>query len=149
MDFKETLNLPNTDFPMKANLLKKEPELLARWEKEDLYGNIRKHSSGKPQYVFHDGPPYANGHIHMGHALNKILKDFIVKFKTMSGFDAGFIPGWDCHGLPIEHQVTKEERIRARVKFVSFAGSMRLSLSIFSVRSSFVLGFLRTGPILI
>ena len=110
MDFKETLNLPKTDFPMKANLLQKEPELLAKWEKEDLYGNIRKHSSGKPQYVFHDGPPYANGHIHMGHALNKILKDFIVKFKTMSGFDAGFIPGWDCHGLPIEHQVTKEER---------------------------------------
>ena len=110
MDFKDTLNLPNTDFPMKANLNKKEPEMLAHWEKEKLYENIRSKSSGKPLYVFHDGPPYANGHIHMGHALNKILKDFIVKFKTMSGFDAGFIPGWDCHGLPIEHQVTKEQR---------------------------------------
>ncbi len=110
MDYKETLNLPKTEFPMKANLLKKEPEMLARWEKENLYGEIRRHFAGKPKFTFHDGPPYANGHIHMGHALNKILKDFIVKIKTMHGFDAGFIPGWDCHGLPIEHQVTKEER---------------------------------------
>ncbi|QPJ65630.1 MAG: isoleucine--tRNA ligase [Candidatus Nitrohelix vancouverensis] len=110
MDYKETLNLPKTDFPMKANLLKKEPEMLARWEEENLYGEIRRHFAGKPKFTFHDGPPYANGHIHMGHALNKILKDFIVKIKTMHGFDAGFIPGWDCHGLPIEHQVTKEER---------------------------------------
>ncbi|MFQ5450090.1 MAG: isoleucine--tRNA ligase [Nitrospinaceae bacterium] len=110
MDYKETLNLPRTDFPMKANLTQREPEMLARWEAEDLYGKIRERSKGKPKYVFHDGPPYANGHIHMGHALNKILKDFIVKIMTMKGFDAAFIPGWDCHGLPIEHQVAKEQR---------------------------------------
>jgi isoleucyl-tRNA synthetase len=108
MDYKETLNLPVTDFPMKANLTKREPEILTRWASEDLYGEIRKQSKGKPKYVFHDGPPYANGHIHMGHALNKILKDFIVKIMTMKGYDATFIPGWDCHGLPIEHQVTKK-----------------------------------------
>ena len=112
MDYKETLNLPQTDFPMKANLIQREPEILARWEKEDLYGEIRKQYKGKPKFVFHDGPPYANGHIHMGHALNKILKDFIVKNMTMKGFDATFIPGWDCHGLPIEHQVTKAQKAK-------------------------------------
>ncbi len=110
MDYKETLNLPQTDFPMKANLTQREPEILARWKSEDLYGQIRSQSAGRPKYVFHDGPPYANGHIHMGHALNKILKDFIVRIKTMQGFDATFVPGWDCHGLPIEHQVAKEQR---------------------------------------
>lgn len=93
---------------MKANLTKREPELLARWEEEKLYEKIRQASKGKPQFVFHDGPPYANGHIHIGHALNKILKDFIVKIMSMKGFDSGFIPGWDCHGLPIEHQVGKK-----------------------------------------
>lgn len=107
MEFKETLNLPQTDFPMKANLVRKEPEMLEAWQAEDLYGKIRKQSLGRPKYVFHDGPPYANGNIHMGHALNKILKDFIVKIMTMKGYDAAFIPGWDCHGLPIEHQVGK------------------------------------------
>lgn len=110
MDYKETLNLPQTDFPMKANLVQKEPELLKKWEEQDLYGKIRETFAGKPKYVFHDGPPYANGHIHMGHALNKTLKDFIVKIMTMKGLDATFIPGWDCHGLPIEHQVAKELR---------------------------------------
>lgn len=112
MDYKETLNLPQTDFPMKANLTRREPEILARWEKEDLYGRIRKQCKGKPKFVFHDGPPYANGHIHMGHALNKVLKDFIVKSMTMKGFDATFIPGWDCHGLPIEHQVIKAQKAK-------------------------------------
>ena len=110
MDYKETLNLPETDFPMKANLVKREPEILAQWEKDNVYASIREKLKGKPKFVFHDGPPYANGHIHMGHALNKILKDFIVRFMTMRGYDATFIPGWDCHGLPIEHQVTKEQR---------------------------------------
>ena len=108
MEYKETLNLPVTDFPMKANLTKKEPEALKQWEAEDLYGQIRKEKKGKPKYVFHDGPPYANGHIHMGHALNKLLKDFVVKIQSMKGYDASFVPGWDCHGLPIEHQVGKE-----------------------------------------
>ncbi len=115
MDYKETLNLPETDFPMKANLVQREPEVLARWDQENLYQKIREHSKGRKHYVFHDGPPYANGHIHMGHALNKILKDFIVKIQTMNGFDAGFIPGWDCHGLPIEHQVTKESKAKKQV----------------------------------
>ena len=108
MEMKDTLNLPNTDFPMKANLTQREPELLARWEKEKLYEKIRQSARGKPQFVFHDGPPYANGHIHIGHALNKLLKDFIVKIMNMKGFDSGFIPGWDCHGLPIEHKVGKK-----------------------------------------
>ena len=108
MEMKDTLNLPNTDFPMKANLTQREPELLARWAKEKIYEKIRQSARGKPQFVFHDGPPYANGHIHIGHALNKLLKDFIVKIMNMKGFDAGFIPGWDCHGLPIEHQVGKK-----------------------------------------
>ena len=110
IDYKETLNLPETDFPMKANLVKREPEILAQWEKDSVYASIREKLKGKPKFVFHDGPPYANGHIHMGHALNKILKDFIVRFMTLRGYDATFIPGWDCHGLPIEHQVTKEQR---------------------------------------
>ena len=108
MEMKDTLNLPSTDFPMKANLTQREPELLARWEKEKLYEKIRQSAKGKPQFVFHDGPPYANGHIHIGHALNKLLKDFIVKIMNMKGFDSGFIPGWDCHGLPIEHKVGKK-----------------------------------------
>ena len=112
MDYKETLNLPQTGFPMKANLTQREPEFLARWEKENIYGEIRKSGKGKPKFVFHDGPPYANGHIHIGHALNKLLKDFIVKIMTMKGFDATFIPGWDCHGLPIEHQVGKEQKAK-------------------------------------
>ncbi len=112
MDYKETLNLPQTDFPMKASLVKREPELLAHWEKENIYASMREKFKGRPKFVFHDGPPYANGHIHIGHALNKILKDFIVRFKTMKGYDATFVPGWDCHGLPIEHQVTKEERAK-------------------------------------
>ena len=110
MDYKETLNLPYTDFPMKANLVKKEPETIAKWEQDNVYALIRDKLKGKPKFVFHDGPPYANGHIHMGHALNKILKDFIVRFMVMRGYDATFVPGWDCHGLPIEHQVTKKER---------------------------------------
>jgi len=108
MEMKDTLNLPSTDFPMKGNLTQREPEMLARWEEEKLYEKIRQSAKGKPQFVFHDGPPYANGHIHIGHALNKLLKDFIVKIMNMKGLDAGFIPGWDCHGLPIEHQVGKK-----------------------------------------
>ncbi len=108
MDYKKTLNLPNTSFPMKANLVKKEPEILARWEEMDLYRKIREASKGRPQFMLHDGPPYANGHIHMGTAFNKILKDIIIKSKQMAGFDAPYVPGWDCHGLPIEHKVDQE-----------------------------------------
>lgn len=108
MDYKSTLNLPKTDFPMKANLPQREPDLLTWWEQERLYERIQEAGKERPLYVLHDGPPYANGHIHTGHALNKILKDIIVKSKTMAGYRVPYVPGWDCHGLPIEHQVLKE-----------------------------------------
>lgn len=108
MDYKDTLNLPDRSFPMKANLVEKEPEQLKEWEKEDLYKYIQKQREEAPLYVLHDGPPYANGNIHVGTALNKILKDIIVKYKTMRGYNAPYIPGWDMHGLPIEHKVTSQ-----------------------------------------
>ncbi len=108
MDYKETLNLPKTDFPMKANLTRKEPELLEQWENMGLYDKIRKSARGREKYILHDGRPYANGSIHLGTALNKILKDMVIKSKNMFGFDSVYVPGWDCHGLPIEHQVDKE-----------------------------------------
>jgi isoleucyl-tRNA synthetase len=108
MDYKATLNLPRTSFPMKADLPRREPLFLKRWAEMDLYGQIRAQSQGRDKFVLHDGPPYANGHIHLGHALNKILKDIIVKSRQMTGYDSPYVPGWDCHGLPIEHQVDKE-----------------------------------------
>ncbi|MBI1987202.1 MAG: isoleucine--tRNA ligase [Nitrospinae bacterium] len=108
---KETLNLPRTAFPMKANLPEKEPQILKMWETEEIYQRIREKFAGRPKYILHDGPPYANGHIHIGHALNKILKDIVVKVKTMEGYDAPYVPGWDCHGLPIEQQVEQLEKI--------------------------------------
>ena len=108
LDLKQTLNLPRTAFPMKANLPTTEPKILARWEAENLYGQIRAVRAGRPTYLLHDGPPYANGKIHLGTAFNKILKDFIVKSKTAAGFDAPYVPGWDCHGLPIEFKVDQE-----------------------------------------
>jgi isoleucyl-tRNA synthetase len=108
MDYKKTLNLPNTRFPMKANLAAKEPDQLGAWESSDLYGRIRAASKGRPTFILHDGPPYANGHIHIGTALNKILKDIIIRSRQMAGYDAAYVPGWDCHGLPIEHNVDKE-----------------------------------------
>ncbi|HVL00742.1 MAG TPA: isoleucine--tRNA ligase [Dongiaceae bacterium] len=107
-DYKATLNLPNTAFAMKANLAQREPELLKHWQQIDLYGQIQAVGKGRPQFILHDGPPYANGEIHIGHAVNKILKDVIVKSKRLSGFDAPYVPGWDCHGLPIEHNVEKK-----------------------------------------
>jgi isoleucyl-tRNA synthetase len=108
MDYKDTLNLPKTAFPMRANLPKKEPEILQNWESMNIYAKILERSLGREKYILHDGPPYANGHIHLGTALNKILKDMIVKSKFMAGYDSDYVPGWDCHGLPIEHQVDKE-----------------------------------------
>ncbi|MFP3911907.1 MAG: class I tRNA ligase family protein, partial [Desulfobacteraceae bacterium] len=108
MDYKQTLNLPKTAFPMKANLIHKEPEMIAKWDEEDLYQIIREASKGRKPYMLHDGPPYANGHIHMGTAFNKVLKDIIIKSKQMAGFDTPYVPGWDCHGLPIEHKVDGE-----------------------------------------
>ena len=106
--YKDTLNLPKTDFPMKGNLAQREPEMLARWEEMDLYGKLRQDRAGKPVYILHDGPPYANGEIHIGHALNKILKDIIIKSRSLDGLDAPYVPGWDCHGLPVELQVEKK-----------------------------------------
>src|ERR1700726_275881 len=108
LELKATINLPKTAFPMKANLPQNEPKMLERWEQMGIYGRIRQARKGSPLYVLHDGPPYANGPIHLGTALNKCLKDFVVKSKTMAGFDAPYVPGWDCHGLPIEIKVDKE-----------------------------------------
>ncbi len=108
MDYKQSLNLPQTDFPMKANLAQREPEMLKLWEETGIYKMIRKKLKGAKPFILHDGPPYANGNIHLGTALNKILKDIVIKAKNMSGFDGAYVPGWDCHGLPIEHQVDKE-----------------------------------------
>ena len=106
-DYKSTLNLTETPFPMRGDLAKREPQWVADWQAKQLYQKIREVSKGRPRFVLHDGPPYANGDIHIGHAVNKILKDIIVRSKTMAGFDAPYIPGWDCHGLPIEHQIEK------------------------------------------
>ena len=107
-DYKRTLNLPETAFPMRGDLAKREPAWIARWQETKLYERLREKCKGRPKYVLHDGPPYANGDIHMGHAVNKILKDLVVKSKTMAGFDSPYTPGWDCHGLPIEHQIEKK-----------------------------------------
>ena len=121
MDYRKTLNLPKTDFSMRAGLAKKEPEYLQNWTESGLAEAIKAKSEGRPQFILHDGPPYANGHIHIGHALNKILKDFIVKNKNMEGFSTSYVPGWDCHGLPIEHKLLKERKQRKQdVDAVSF-----------------------------
>ncbi|MBN2143582.1 MAG: isoleucine--tRNA ligase [Candidatus Aureabacteria bacterium] len=108
--YKNTLNLPQTDFPMKASLPLREPLQIQEWEKKSIYRQIRDSRKGKPLFFLHDGPPYSNGHIHMGHVLNKILKDIVLKFKILAGYDAPYVPGWDCHGLPIEHQLLKNTR---------------------------------------
>jgi isoleucyl-tRNA synthetase len=123
-DLKSTINLPKTAFPMKANLPQNEPKMLARWEQEKLYERIRAARKGSPVYILHDGPPYTSGPIHLGTAMNKCLKDFIVKSKTMSGFDAPYVPGWDCHGLPIEIKVDKE------------LGGKKLQMPVLSVRNA-------------
>ena len=113
MDYKDTLNLPKTDFPMKADLATREPERLKKWENEALYQKIQKQRAGAEKFVLHDGPPFANGEVHIGTALNKILKDIVVKYKTLRGFSSPYIPGWDCHGLPIEFKVSQEIRKEA------------------------------------
>lgn len=108
MDYRDTLNLPRTDFPMRGNLPQREPLTLDKWEKNDIYKKVQESRKGRKKFVLHDGPPYANGDIHLGHALNKVLKDIIVRYKTMAGYDAPYVPGWDTHGLPIEQQVIKK-----------------------------------------
>ncbi|MEW6608708.1 MAG: isoleucine--tRNA ligase, partial [bacterium] len=110
MNYQDTLNLPKTEFKMKADLPKREPDILKSWQELNIYNTLRQERKDNPKYVLHDGPPYANGDIHMGHALNKILKDIIVKYKSMKGFDAPYVPGWDCHGLPIEYKVVAETK---------------------------------------
>src|SRR5205809_678859 len=125
-NYKDTLLLPKTDFPMKADLVKREPERLAKWEAAGIYQQVLHARSGAPLFVLHDGPPFANGDVHMGTALNKVLKDLIVKSRTMAGFRAPYVPGWDCHGLPIEYKVVKESRglspLKVRQKSEAFAG---------------------------
>src|SRR5215213_286298 len=106
-DYKDTLNLPETPFPMRGDLAKREPQWVKGWEEKGVYRRLRQLAKGRPRFVLHDGPPYANGDIHIGHAVNKILKDIIVKSKGMAGFDAPYVPGWDCHGMPIEVQIEK------------------------------------------
>src|SRR5215208_6022744 len=108
MDYRQTLNLPETDFPMKADLARREPDFQRYWEEIDLYHQSLEKEAPKGTFILHDGPPYSNGDIHMGHALNKILKDFIVKFKTMDGYRSPYVPGWDNHGMPIENNVAQE-----------------------------------------
>jgi isoleucyl-tRNA synthetase len=120
--YRKTLNLPKTSFSMRAKLPQREPEMLKRWNEIDLYDKIRTARKASPRFILHDGPPYANGSIHMGTALNKILKDIVVKSRTMLGFDSPYVPGWDCHGLPIEHQVDK------------MLGDKKLEMSIPSIR---------------
>lgn len=107
-DYKDTLNLPATDFPMRGNLAQREPDMLKAWQEKNLYQKIREASKGRPKFILHDGPPYANGNIHIGHAVNKVLKDIIIKSRTLDGYDAPYVPGWDCHGLPIELNVEKK-----------------------------------------
>ena len=113
---KETLQLPKTAFSMKASLPAKEPEILKKWEKNKIFDRLRKKSKGKEKFVLHDGPPYANGHIHMGTALNKILKDMITRFHQMNGKDSIYVPGWDCHGLPIEWKIEEQYKKRKKIK---------------------------------
>jgi len=114
--YKQTLNMPKTSFPMKANLVQNEPASMKRWDKEKLYDKLRQREHPKGPFVFHDGPPYANGSIHLGHLLNKVLKDFVVRTRSMMGYDTPYIPGWDCHGLPIEHKVMSEQRDKLESK---------------------------------
>ncbi|MTI18609.1 isoleucine--tRNA ligase [Rhodobacteraceae bacterium RKSG542] len=115
-DYSETLNLPKTDFPMRAGLPKNEPKILEKWEEQNLYKRLREASAGKPKFLLHDGPPYANGNIHIGHALNKVLKDIVTRSMQMQGFDSNYVPGWDCHGLPIEWKIEEEYRKKGKNK---------------------------------
>ncbi|MDD4509992.1 MAG: class I tRNA ligase family protein, partial [Oscillospiraceae bacterium] len=111
LDYNQTINLPKTDFPMRAGLPKREPDMLKSWYDQDVYGALMKHNEGKPRFILHDGPPFSNGYIHMGTAMNKCLKDFILRYKNMSGFHAPYTPGWDNHGMPIESAIIKQNKL--------------------------------------
>ena len=116
MDYKETVFLPKTEFPMKAGLPRKEPQILNDWDEINIYQKLRELRKGSEKYILHDGPPYANGNIHIGTALNKILKDIINRFQSMLGKDANYVPGWDCHGLPIEWKIEEQYRKKGKDK---------------------------------
>ena len=135
MNYKETIKLPRTSFSMKGGLIKREPELLDRWSEMDIEGRITAARKDSESFVLHDGPPYANGHVHLGTALNKILKDFIVKSHTMMGYYSPYVPGWDCHGMPIEHKVMTEPRCLLW-KYAADAGIMLPGSLMCSVKSS-------------
>ena len=107
MDYSKTLNLPETDFPMRGNLPKREPEIMEFWKTNDIYNKRQQKAAGKKQFILHDGPPYANGKIHLGHVVNKVLKDMILKYKSLRGYQTPYVPGWDTHGMPIEHTAIK------------------------------------------
>ena len=117
-DYNQTVNLPKTDFPMRASLPAREPGMLERWNEIDLYHEMLKRNEGKPLFVLHDGPPFSNGHLHMGHALNKAIKDFIVRYKSMTGYKTPFTPGWDNHGMPIESAIIKQQKLNRKAMSV-------------------------------
>jgi isoleucyl-tRNA synthetase len=131
-DYRPTIFLPDTEFPMRAGLPQKEPAFVAKWQAEDLYGAQRKASVGRKKYIFHDGPPYANGNSHLGHSMNNSLKDFCVRTRQMMGFDADFVPGWDCHGLPIEWKVEEEFRAKGRKKDEVPAAEFRAACRVYA-----------------
>src|SRR5690625_4235888 len=120
MEYKQTLLMPKTEFPMRGNLPNREPKMQQEWEENKLYEKVQARTKGRPLFVLHDGPPFANGDIHMGHALNKVLKDFIVKYKSMAGFHAPYVPGWDTHGLPIETALAKKKVDRKKMSTAEF-----------------------------
>ncbi len=136
-NYRDTLNLPETGFAMKANLVQREPQTRKRWAEEKIYARIRAARQGAPLYVLHDGPPYANGDIHMGTVINKVLKDFVVKHKTMAGFDAPYLPGWDCHGLPIESKVVTDlgDKVRQMPKLAIRRDCMKYAAKYVKIQS--------------
>ena len=150
MDYNKTLNLPKTEFPMRASLPQREPEFLKGWEKRKLYNQLMEHNEGKPLFVLHDGPPYANGSIHIGHALNKTLKDFIVRYKNMTGFKSPYVPGWDTHGLPTEKkQASPQSQISQIWNFAKSAATQRSVLLISKERALKGSALWQSGIILI
>ena len=126
VDYKNTLNLPKTAFPMRGNLAQREPDMLRHWHDIDIYQKIQAATRGRPSFILHDGPPYANGDIHIGHAVNKILKDIIVKSRVLDGYQVPYVPGWDCHGLPIEHVVEKKHgKVGEKISATEFRARCR------------------------
>ena len=150
MDYKDTLLMPKTDFPMRGNLPNREPEMQAKWAEMDIYKRVQERTKDLPFFVLHDGPPYANGDLHMGHALNKVLKDMIVRSRSMMGFNAPYVPGWDTHGLPIEQALTNKGVNRKEMTLAEFrklCENMLMSKSTASARSLSASVYAATGTI--